>query len=365
MDVLLVEPWYGGSHQAWADGYRRSSGHAVRLVTHPGQFWRWRLRGGAVTLARAIREDLRQHGDVDVVLVSGMVDVAQLTGLLRRELGNTPVALYLHESQAAYPTTGAVDGDAAWRGWTSLLAADAVFINSHHHIAELTAALNALMAAAPDQPHAHLVAHAVAAIRVIPVGVDPIARHPDAGPGHTPLVLWNHRWDDDKHPDVFVRAIERLVADGVELEVVLAGEDVWDKRSRAVAARQRLGDAVVASGPFDRDVYRSWVARSDIVVSVTNHEFFGVSVVEALSAGCIPVLPAAHSYPEIVPEAYHTAALYQPGAFRQRLAEVVADLGAARQAVNGLDREMDRYGWGVVAPQLDDALEHLVLTGGS
>lgn len=359
----MVEPWYGGSHQAWADGYRRASVHNVRLVTHPGQFWRWRLRGGAVTLARAISEDLRMHGPVDAILVSGMVDLAQLMGLLRGDISDTPVAMYLHESQAAYPTAGAVDLEAAWRGWTSLVAADAVFINSRHHVAELTAALRRLVAMAPDQPHAYLMDDVVAALRVIPVGVDLIERRGDGGVGGAPVVLWNHRWDDDKQPDVFVDAIERLLARGVELAVVLAGEDNWTNQSRAAAARKRLGDAVVASGPFDRETYRSWVARSDVVVSVTSHEFFGISVVEALSAGCVPVLPAAHSYPEIVPDAYHQAAFYQVGEFEQRLADVVANVTDARRSIAGLDGEMARYGWSEVAPQLDEAMEQLGLAG--
>ena len=34
LDVLLVEPYFGGSHRAWAEGYAHHSRHRVRLVTH-------------------------------------------------------------------------------------------------------------------------------------------------------------------------------------------------------------------------------------------------------------------------------------------------------------------------------------------
>ena len=51
MDVSLVEPFYGGSHRAWADGYAAHSMHDVTLVTLPAENWRWRMRGGAVALA--------------------------------------------------------------------------------------------------------------------------------------------------------------------------------------------------------------------------------------------------------------------------------------------------------------------------
>lgn len=38
MQVALVEPYYGGSHQAWADGYAARSSHEVRLLTHDARF---------------------------------------------------------------------------------------------------------------------------------------------------------------------------------------------------------------------------------------------------------------------------------------------------------------------------------------
>ena len=42
----------GGSHQAWAEGYAAHSAHMVELLTLPARFWKWRMHGGAVTLAR-------------------------------------------------------------------------------------------------------------------------------------------------------------------------------------------------------------------------------------------------------------------------------------------------------------------------
>ena len=42
MHVWLLEPYYTGSHAAWADGYVRYSRHAIRLFQLPGMFWKWR-----------------------------------------------------------------------------------------------------------------------------------------------------------------------------------------------------------------------------------------------------------------------------------------------------------------------------------
>ena len=51
MRILLVEPYYSGSHKAWADGYAQHSVHEVVVMSHEARFWRWRMQGSALTLA--------------------------------------------------------------------------------------------------------------------------------------------------------------------------------------------------------------------------------------------------------------------------------------------------------------------------
>ena len=98
LDVLLIEPYYGGSHRAWADGYVRYSNHQVQLLKLPAQFWKWRMQGGAVTLARLFTERKLQP---DVILASDMFDLATFRALTRQD--NAPCAMYFHENQLTYP----------------------------------------------------------------------------------------------------------------------------------------------------------------------------------------------------------------------------------------------------------------------
>ncbi len=358
--MLLVEPWYAGSHRAWADGYVAASAHQVRLVSHPGEFWRWRLRGGAVTLAEAVRADIAARGHPDVLLVSSMVDLAELLGLLRG-LADIPAALYLHENQVVYPHPRAGDIDAAYRSWVSMLAADRVLINSEHHLAVLGAGLRRLLAQAPDLPHGHLLDAVLDAVTVVPVGVDlaPLSGGAERRDG-VPVILWNHRWDPDKGVDAVIGALARLAEEGLAFEEVLAGEDDWRGERRAAAA-DRLGARVRTAAHLSRDDYVAELARADGVVAAPDHEFFGVSVVEAIAAGCIPVLPRAHSYPELIPERWHDpvfgVAGDSPPGLARRVEQVLADLPAARQSVEGLAAAMARFDWSRVAPVLDAHLE--------
>jgi hypothetical protein len=43
MRILLIEPYFGGSHKAWAQGYVTHSRHDVTLLTLPARFWKWYL----------------------------------------------------------------------------------------------------------------------------------------------------------------------------------------------------------------------------------------------------------------------------------------------------------------------------------
>lgn len=367
--VLLIEPYASGSHAAWSEGYERNSRHAVTRCALPGAFWRWRLRGAAPTIAALVDDHVRRDGRPDVVLVSSMIDLAQLLGFCRRSLGSTPVVLYLHENQIAFPRDDATDVDAALRCWTSLQVADHVVFNSEHHRETVLDAVPALAAYMPDLPHDLTPERLARRSSVVPVGVDVdrlrrlAAAAEDTPPSTpsftTPAIVWPHRWDADKRPDVFVRALERLADDGLDYRAMLCGADSWHDDERRAAAAARLGSAVAFSGYADRAAYERLLVDADVVVSVADHEFFGVAVVEAIAAGCVPVLPNGRSYPELIPAEYHDAALYPEGQFRSRLAAVLADLPGHRARISGLAGAMARFDWSAVAPQLDALLDEV------
>ncbi len=357
MRVLLVEPYASGSHLAWLDGYRRHSGHDIDVCALPGRFWRWRQRGSAVELAVAISSHVAKMGRPDALVVSSPTDLASLLGLARRSISGVPVVAYLHENQLAYPHRDAGDLDAAIRSWITLVAADRVVFNSAHHRAVVAAALPGLASAMPDGEVDLDPAWLLAKSTVVPVGIDFEALAARAAHAVRrsvpPLIVWNHRWDDDKAPEVFVRACQRLLAEGIEFRVALLGEDSWDGEPRRGAAAASLGAAVAQCGHLGHEAYRDVLSESDIVVSTARHEFFGVSVVEAIAAGSLPLLPNALSYPELIPVRWHDTVLYQPGTFGRRLADMVTGLDEARRATSGLAASMERFAWSAVAAQLD------------
>ncbi|HMJ79063.1 MAG TPA: DUF3524 domain-containing protein [Iamia sp.] len=367
MRVLLVEPWLTGSHQAWAEGFGRRSAHDVHVVAHDGAYWRWRLRGGAVTLAERAAEIVAEHGPPDVVLASSMLDVPAFCGHARAWMGSTPIALYLHETQPARAalTAEALDDDIAYRNWTSMVAADHVFVNSAFHRDALFGALPELLQRPPDHRHEHLLETVRARTSLLPVGVDvgAVGGGRDVVDDGPPIVLWSHRWDHDKAPELFFRALRRLDHEGLAFRVALAGANARADPREFIEAEERFGSRLVHAGHLPREGYIDLLARSSIVVSTAVHEFFGVAMVEAMAAGAVPLLPRSLSYPEIVPDRFHHAVLYDAyGDMVRRLRAVLEDLPAAQAAVDGLAASMDRFDWTALAPAYDAALE-AVATG--
>lgn len=357
-----------GSHRAWAEGFVAASGHDVRLVSLPGDRWRWRLRGGAVELVEPIERCVQDGWEPDVLLVSGLVDVAVLLGLMRSLFGRCAVAVYQHESQMLYPTpTGAVDVDAVMHNINSWLAADVVLFNSEFHRHAVEVALGEFAPTLSSSVLAERLAELSPRFEVLPVGVElgwVVRRDPDSeSPTAPPQILWPHRWDADKRPEVFLRALQRLLVNGLEFSVVLAGEQggAMDVRDEIVAL---CGESVIAVGPFETAKYRSLILSSDLVVSCADHEFFGIAIVEALAGGCFGVLPRRLSYPEIVGRV-GAEMLYEPGRFGSALERAVRDRAWLSPPPNLVSADLiSRFDWGSLGPRYDQRLQDLVAIAG-
>ncbi len=363
MRVLLLEPYFTGSHAQWAEGYQAASRHDVTLLTHEGQFWKWRLDGGFVTMADEVRAHVDRAGRPDAVLATSMLDLAALLGLLRSQLHGVPVALYMHENQITYPETGRtrVEARHGLATWSSLLAADAIAFNSEFHRDALLRALPGFLRSFPDRRHDGLISSVVAASTVLPVGVDlhrldPPKEHRES----PPTILWNHRWDPDKDPGLFLRVISNLADEDFEFSVALTGERFARQHQEWDPVVTALGNRVTASGHLEPDEYREVLRGADIVVSTARQEFFGVSVVEAMYAGAFPVLPHRLVYPERVPELLGEQSLYRGRSqLTDRLRRAITNPDETRRLGEAARRAAAQYDWSLVAPRYDDWMESI------
>ena len=357
---LFVEPFYGGSHRAFLDGLERHSRHEIVTLTLPEGEWRRRMRRGAQELAPMARE---LEGEFDFLVASDMLDLAAFLALTRPRFERVPVLAYFHENQMTYPRLKGTKFN-SWFGqinYMSALAADAAAFNSAFHREDFLGALRTLL----NQPTNWLTEGGVDAIEakadVLPVGVELgwiealAAERRNDGPR---TILWNHRWEFDKSPELFARILRVQRERAVPFRLIIAGEP-GDNPSEAITSMpHEFGDELLHFGYAEsKEEYGRLLWRSDIVVSSTRHEFFGVGMVEAMAAGCIPCAPRRYNYPALVPAELHEQLLWddEPD-FVAKLEALLTNPLPERSPLQSSAR---RYAWDTVAPQWDAALERL------
>jgi glycosyltransferase involved in cell wall biosynthesis len=360
LTIWLLNPYAAGSHRAWAEGYAASSAHRVRILSMAGYFWKWRMHGGALELAEQARGLLDQGERPDALLATSMTNLPAFLALLRRELGGVPALYYMHENQLTYPVPPGSKRDLTYgmMQHLSTLTADRVRFNSAYHLASWFDELPRLLKHFPDYTHLETILEAKAKSEVLPVGCDLGRLNKYAHLGRReqpPLILWNQRWEYDKDPDKMLRAVYALADEGIPFRVALAGESFRMQPVEFEAARDRLGPRLVHYGYAESEAdYARLLWSADVVLSTAIHEFFGVSVVEAIYCGARPILPRRLSYPELLPEEWRDARLYDD--LEGLLARLRSALTAGREESGELSAHVTQYDWARLAPVYDAEL---------
>lgn len=297
--IWLLSAYRADSHAAWADWlidtFDEYDWHRYEL---PGRHFSWRIRGNPLSWLDALAEAPMP----DLIVATSMVDLATIRGLHPR-LGQVPTLLYFHENQFAYPVSDrqTTSVEAQMVQLYAALAADRVLFNSSYNRRTMIDGLTALLTRMPDQVPAGLPERIEAKSAVLPVPIRPIA---PAQTRDARLIVWNHRWEYDRQPDAFADAVCTLAERGIELRLALLGSRPAKAPPALKRLREQLSDRIVADGFLAADDYRAVLARAGLVVSTSRHEFQGLAILEAVSGGCVPVVPDALVYPELFDAAF-------------------------------------------------------------
>jgi len=361
LNIWLLSPYHTGSHKAWAEGYRANSRHSVHLFTLAGRFWKWRMQGGAIELAQQATA-VDKPPLPDLVLATDMTNLAAWLALMRGALpAHVKTVLYMHENQLTYPWRPGEKPDLTYAmiNWLSQLCADLIVFNSEFHRRSWFSELPNLLKHFPDYIHLEQIERVEARSRVLPVGIDVQDEkrlRTDAG---APLILWNQRWEYDKRPDRFFDLLYKLEDAGHDFRLAVAGENFRNVPAEFQEAESRLAHRIEHWGFLpSRQEYLALLQRTDLVISTAEHEFFGISMLEAVQAGAFPLLPDRLSYPELIPADLHPACLYANDEDLYEKASM--RLRMPRAAPPSLRRAVrEKYVWPVAARAYDDQFAKL------
>lgn len=309
-NVAFFEPWYGGSHRAFADAWTARSRNRVEVIDLPARHWKWRQEASAWELA-AKANDLQVP---DVVACSDYVDLPRLMAFLPKRWRTLPTLCYFHENQLTYPRPAKEsDRSSAERDLThafsnvlTAIRADAVVFNSEFHRREFADAANDWLRTLPrPNPRAQL-ERALANATVVPPlpELHAVPLGPGAPKGAPLCVAFPHRLEDDKDPLQFLAAVRRALDGGARLTLALFGGAPEAASQEIRSALDALGAVVERAGfVTSRAAYLEELGRCDVVASTARHEFFGVAFAEAMAAGCAPLALDRANYRALVGEA--------------------------------------------------------------
>ena len=368
LKILTLEPYYGGSHKAFLDGWMQYSRHEWTLLSLPPWKWKWRMRHSAITLASQTSGRISEGGDWDIIFCSDMLNLAEYLGLVPQSIQKLPSVVYFHENQLTYPVAHPQEFDFHYvlTNLITALAATEVWFNSSYHQNIFLDELRGFLKRMPDFQPLEAVEDVWNKSLVRHPGIDQFPKRKKRTPGPMRIV-WAARWEHDKNPELFFKSLQILKAQKVEFRISVMGEqfrqspDVFDSARKEFAANiDRWGYQK------ERNDYKDALSEADVFVSTADHEFFGFSVLEAAAAGAFPLVPEKLAYPETLGLDSGNEDFYYKGGADQlaerlvQLSEKIEDNclwdGDPERAI----RIVEKFFWKTKAALLDEELVRII-----
>ena len=326
--VLIIEPYFGGSHKHFLQGLQENVDAEFVFLTMPARKWKMRMQLSAFGFAKQVTELSVKERFFNTVLCSTFVDVAVLKNLLQDIPGwnnNVTFCTYFHENQFVYPNRIAQQTNHPFSAinFSSAVASDRIAFNSEYNMQTFLNGCQKYLKRAADMDILSYVENLQEKSSVIYPGLD--FDHIDVHQGSkknnkVPVVLWNHRWEHDKGPEEFCDALYTVKDKGGNFKLIVLGQAFQNIPECFMKAQEKLAEEIIHFG-FAESVedYAQLLKQGDIVISTSLHEFYGISIIEAVRAGCTPLLPNRLSYPELFPGKF----LYKDGKLAKGLIQLL------------------------------------------
>ena len=359
LKILLIEPYYTGSHKKWADDYKKESKHCVKILSLEGQFWKWRMHGGAITLAEKFNN---MNWAPNLIIATDMLDLTIFLSLTRKKTHNIPTTMYFHENQISYPWSPNDidikknrDSHYGFINYSSALSSDHVLFNSNYHMNTFLVDLNPFLKNFPDHNELNSINIIKRKSKTLHLGLD--LKRFDIKiikKKKKPSILWNHRWEYDKNPELFFSTLEKVKNAGYTFNLIILGENFSQSPEIFEKARDLFKDELIHWGYAETfELYAELLCRSDIIPVTSNQEFFGISVMEAIYCGNWPILPNRLSYPELLPRANHEENIYEDEKdLYKKIINAIVNIDNIRKSK--LSLIASKFSWDIMAPVYDN-----------
>ncbi len=324
MKILLLSAYDTASHRYWHQGLVESfPEYQWTVLTLPGRYFAWRMRGNSLSWAFEERRQL--EADFDLLIATSMTDLSALRGFLPK-LASIPSLVYFHENQFAYPLSDQQKHQQIFNQTLNLytaLCADHIAFNSAYNRDSFLQGVDRLLVQMPDHVPNGISQRLQERSSVIPVAIRNdcfTVSHEQGkacraiawsdrnkpGIGDRPLrIAWAARWEYDKGPDRLLGILEALEASQLDYRLCILGEKFRNSPKEFSIIEEKFRHRIEHMGYVKkRETYLAWLRGADIMLSTAIHEFQGISVLEGVACGCIPVVPDRLAYAEQIESTY-------------------------------------------------------------
>ena len=149
--------------------------------------------------------------------------------------------------------------------------------------------------------------------------------------------------------------------EGFPFEIAILGESFKTTPSIFDEAKDKLNDRIVHCGFCDQfKDYAQWLWKADILPVTSNQDFFGISIMEAIYCGVYPILPKRLTYPELLPDIYHSNHLYDSeDDLYEMVKKSIQNIATVRES--SMVDWIQKFDWKIMAPLYDKVFNTCLL----
>lgn len=350
LDILALEPFYGGIRKMMLETLIRHSRHRWTVLKLPPRRIERRLTAAATWFA----EQLTRHwvGSVDLLFTSEALNLANFHRLMPN-LARKPSVVYFHANQL--PPADSTNDDALHLvNLNTAKAATEVWFNSLFHLRDFLHRASAMVARHPELSSRNPMPEITAKAQLVPPPID------------TGLPADHAKLSQ-------IRRVKRLVfvdTRDADVRLINAAFNILTRRAEkwqfvTVGPVEELSADLPRRTISERDeaaqveaMYECSVMISTKIGAPCDHY-----AVRGLVAGCIPVWPHTGVYPELLPEVLHPHCLYDGTA--SKLASQMQDIYQIERP-SGYEEEQEAilkaFDPVSASKAMDQRLEQLVIT---
>jgi hypothetical protein len=291
LDILALEPFFGGERRALLEAMVRCSRHRWTLLKLPPR--RLERRMGTAGLWFAEQLSRQSVGATDLLFTSDSMNLGDLFSRVPA-LARKPSVVYFHANQLP-PADSVVDGPHDLVYLSTANAASELWFNSRYHFTGFFQRLEGLLERHPDLGAPGATGSLRDKSRLIPPPVE--VRPAAADPNDSRTVLINL---NGAPMELLNRTLLKLREMNEEFQLLLLGPAAGLDGSLPRRMISELDEAAQQAAAAEAGTYLGLCPEAPC-----DHH-----LIRALAAGAWPVVPAAGAYLELLPKSLHRPCMH-------------------------------------------------------